>query len=64
MSKEHLNVKEAATYLNVSKSKLDKLRMKPGGPKYCKPAGRIIYRKCDLDEWMEQSVRVSTSHAT
>ncbi|MDF0603991.1 helix-turn-helix domain-containing protein [Psychromarinibacter sp. C21-152] len=46
----------AAKYLGVSDSKLAKLRMEPNrhlGPRFIKAAGCIVYRRSDLDDWLE-----------
>lgn len=46
-------VPEAAAYLRCSKSYLDKLRVLGGGPPYLRLGKRrIVYRKVDLDAWM------------
>jgi excisionase family DNA binding protein len=50
---ELLTPNEAAAYLRVSKSYLDKLRVYGGGPRFVRPGKRkILYRKSDLDEWL------------
>ncbi|WP_425051532.1 hypothetical protein [Psychromarinibacter sp. S121] len=46
----------AASYLGLSNSKLAKLRMelnRPAGPPFVKVAGCIVYRRADLDTWLE-----------
>lgn len=50
-----LNNKQAAYYLGFSTSYLDKMRSDKIGPAYYKPPrnGKILYRKVDLDAWME-----------
>ena len=53
---------EAATYLRVSKSYLDKLRVYGGGPKFLRPGKRkILYRKSELDVWAADRTFTSTS---
>jgi hypothetical protein len=53
---------EAAAYLRVSKSYLDKLRVYGGGPKFVRPGKRkIIYRKPHLDVWAAERTFTSTS---
>ena len=50
---------EAARYTSISESTLAKLRMRhkrANGPKFIKLSGCIIYRRSDLDAWMEQHV--------
>jgi excisionase family DNA binding protein len=57
-----LIVEEAAGYLRVSKSYLDKLRVYGGGPKFLRPGKRkILYRKSDLDVWAAERTFTSTS---
>jgi len=59
---ELLTPKEAAAYLRVSKSYLDKLRVYGGGPKFVRPGKRkIIYRKPHLDVWVAERTFTSTS---
>ncbi len=50
---------EASRYTGISESTLAKLRMRHKrvqGPKYIKLSGCIIYRRRDLDNWIEQNV--------
>jgi predicted DNA-binding transcriptional regulator AlpA len=58
-----LTTKEAAAYLKLSKSSLDKMRMHPGaGPIYVKMGPRrVAYRLADLDAWIAGNLRRSTS---
>ena len=56
-----LTTEEAAAYLKCSISTLAQFRMKGGGPRYAKPAGRVYYDTADLDRWIEDSSRTSTS---
>jgi excisionase family DNA binding protein len=57
-----LTPKEAAAYLRVSRSYLDKLRVYGGGPKFLRFTKRkILYRKSDLDFWAAQHRFGSTS---
>ncbi len=54
-----LTIKEAAVYIPISKQQLAQLRFRGAGPKFLKPSPRIVlYRKKDIDEWLENSVRV------
>jgi len=53
------NRREAAQYLGVSYSSLAAwASTKGGGPAYCKlnGGGRVVYRKADLDAWLEKQV--------
>jgi excisionase family DNA binding protein len=59
--KHFINVKEAADYLGVSKSYLDKLRLSGGGPVFHKLGSRVFYRKDDLTAWVRSRRFTSTS---
>lgn len=63
MPQEYLTPKEAAAYLRSSPSTLAKLRLVGGGPRYCSIGRAIRYRKVDLDQWMVQRCKSSTSEA-
>jgi excisionase family DNA binding protein len=57
-----LTTPEAASYLRVSKSYLDKLRVYGGGPQFLRPGRRkILYSKFDLDLWLAARRFGSTS---
>jgi hypothetical protein len=56
-----LPVADAATYVSLSASTLNRLRVSGGGPRYAKLAGKILYDVRDLDRWIEDSKRGSTS---
>jgi excisionase family DNA binding protein len=57
-----LTPKEAAAYLRVSKSYLDKLRVYGGGSKFLRLGKRkILYSKTDLDLWARERRYGSTS---
>jgi len=56
-----LTVKEAAEYCRLSASTLNRLRVNGGGPRYTKLAGKVLYDMRDLDQWIEDSKRGSTS---
>jgi excisionase family DNA binding protein len=61
MTKRLLTVGEAATYLSLSASTLNRLRVSGGGPRYAKLGGKILYDVRDLDQWIEDHKRASTS---
>lgn len=48
----NLRVKQAAAYVGVSKSYLDKARCYGGGPTFAKLGTTVIYRSEDLDAWV------------
>ncbi|MEF2549539.1 helix-turn-helix domain-containing protein [Aurantimonas sp. C2-5-R2] len=53
---------EAAAVLNLSKSTLAKMRMRGDGPPFAKLGGKIVvYRLADLDAWINERSRVSSS---
>lgn len=63
MSTENLlKTEDAASYLGLSPSLLNKLRLTGGGPQFLRLAGRAIrYRRADLDAWVDASAVASTS---
>jgi excisionase family DNA binding protein len=58
-----LTVKEAADYLRLGVSTLNTYRVKGGGPPYIKMGATVRYDSEDLDVWIEQKKRQSTSAA-
>lgn len=57
-----MTVAEAADYLRVSKPFLNKARCYGGGPRFSKLGSkRILYNRADLDTWVLQWARTSTS---
>ena len=62
VSQKGFNVKEASRYTGISVSTLNKWRMHSNnGPKYSKLGSRVIYPKDQLDTWMAQNLKSSTS---
>lgn len=57
----YLDSAEAAAYLNVSRSMLAKRRLTGDGPSYSKLGKRVIYALVDLDRWVADLKRRSTS---
>lgn len=55
-----IRVKQAAQYLSLSKSTLDKLRCFGGGPRYFKLGRAVVYDVVDLDDWKSRRGRTST----
>ncbi len=53
----NLRVKQAAAYVGVSKSYLDKARCYGGGPTFVKLGTTVIYRSEDLDAWVAENRR-------
>ena len=56
-----LSTSKAAAYLGLSPSFLNKLRCTGNGPCYAKLGRRVLYRKAELNSWLEASRRRSTS---
>jgi hypothetical protein len=47
-----LTVMEAAKFIRLSKSFLDKARVKGGGPEFVKAGARVFYEEVDLTAWL------------
>lgn len=56
-----LPTERAAAYLGLSPKTLETLRTRGGGPPFLKLGRRVVYRKADLELWLAQRVRRSTS---
>jgi predicted DNA-binding transcriptional regulator AlpA len=56
-----LGVREAAVYLNVSQSWLNKRRIYGDGPRYAKFGRRVNYLVSDLDDFAASNRRQNTS---
>jgi predicted DNA-binding transcriptional regulator AlpA len=54
---------DAARYMGVSKSSLEKYRLTGGGPKYLKLGKTVVYHPDDLDAWLASHRRTSTNKA-
>jgi hypothetical protein len=55
------SVRDAADYLGLSTSTLNKLRVFGGGPVFLKLGRRVAYDLGDLDAWLNAKRRRSTS---
>lgn len=58
---EWMQPEAAAVYVDSSKSTLAKLRLRGGGPAFCRIGRAIRYRRSDLDDWLLSTSRQSTS---
>lgn len=58
-----LTTAEAARYLGLATSTLNKWRVYGYGPAFVKLGRAVRYRKDDLDRYLEKSARRSTSEA-
>lgn len=56
-------VEAAAAYVGLSASTLNKLRVFGGGPAFLKLGRRVVYDVRDLDQWLSDRRRQSTSEA-
>lgn len=55
------NVKQAADYLGLAKSTLDHYRTAGNGPRFIKLGRKVVYDSADLDRWLNEHKRSSTS---
>jgi Helix-turn-helix domain len=58
---DRLTVSQAGDYIPCGISTLNKLRVSGGGPRFIKIGGRVLYDVRDLDKWLENCKRYSTS---
>ena len=59
----HMSIEETSAYCNISKQALAQLRYTGKGPKFLKPTARtVLYRKGDVDDWMDANEQISTAH--
>jgi predicted DNA-binding transcriptional regulator AlpA len=56
-----LNTHAAAAYSGLARSTLEKLRVFGGGPNYIKIGRRVVYDLADLEQWLANHRRKSTS---
>lgn len=59
--KSVLTTRQAARYVELSPKTLETMRTRGGGPPYVKIGRRVVYRRADLDAWLSDRVRHSTS---
>ena len=55
------SVEDAARFVGVSVSVLNKLRVYGGGPAYLKIGRRVLYETTSLEDWLASKRRTSTS---
>lgn len=58
---DNFDTQGAAEYLTLKKPTLDCWRVTGRGPKFCKIGSRVVYRRVDLDAWLESKLVSSTS---
>jgi hypothetical protein len=56
-----LDTRAAATYSGLARSTLEKLRVFGGGPSYIKIGRRVLYDVTDVERWLVDHRRRSTS---
>lgn len=56
-----LRTPEAAAYVGLSASTMNKLRLTGDGPKFCRLGRAVVYLVVELDSWLSTRVRTSTS---
>jgi predicted DNA-binding transcriptional regulator AlpA len=60
-NRQMLRTPQAAQYLGISASTLNKYRVFGGGPAFCKLSRVVVYDPNDLDAWLASCRRTSTS---
>ncbi len=59
---ELIGEESAAKFVDLSVRSIQGYRYKGGGPKFIRLSARCVkYRRCDLREWVEARIRISTS---
>jgi excisionase family DNA binding protein len=56
-----LRTRDAAAYTGLAKSTLEKLRVYGGGCPYLRVGRAVLYDPADLDAWLAEHRRLSTS---
>ncbi|MCH7666868.1 MAG: helix-turn-helix domain-containing protein [Acidobacteria bacterium] len=51
----------AADYVRLSPATLETYRIRGGGPVFVKLGARVVYQREDLDAWLAERKRTSTS---
>ena len=58
--KLHVRTPEAAEYLGISISNMEKMRLRGDGPCYAKLGRLVIYSLMDIEDWVKARKRLST----
>ena len=58
-----LTTRQAAEYLSLAETTLEKKRVYGGGPLFIRLGRAVRYRLADLDAWLASCIRTSTSDA-
>jgi len=59
-----LDTDQAAQYLRLAKSTVEKMRVYGGGPNFLKLNRSVRYRAEDLDDWLRANIVSNTSERT
>ena len=59
--KDHLTTEQAAAHLGLSPRTLERYRVRGGGPPFVSYCNRVHYLRGDLDIWVDERRRLSTS---
>jgi excisionase family DNA binding protein len=51
-----LNIEQASKYIQLSTATLARMRKDNSGPAYVKLGARVLYRKTDLDAYIESKI--------
>ena len=60
-NQEMLDSKQLAELLNLSEITIARLRLTGRGPRFCKIGRAVRYRRSDVEQWLKQNQRSSTS---
>ncbi len=60
----YLDTRQAAGYLGIGASTLNRMRVSGEGPRYSKLGRRVVYDPADLDSWVEERKRRFTGEST
>lgn len=62
MTQAYLRTADAAHYLGIGQSTLERKRVEGTGPKFRKLGARMVsYAVADLDAWASENIQMSTS---
>jgi molybdenum cofactor biosynthesis enzyme MoaA len=61
LTHQYMTPAEVSAYVRLAVQTLAKLRVTGGGPSYVKPRRRILYKRADVQAWLDARVRTSTS---
>ncbi len=61
MQSTTFTTEQAAEYVGLSSNTLNRWRYTGDGPRYLKLGRAVRYRQADLDAWLDERVRESTS---